>query len=87
MKTVWLRTALLAAALGVVALIVGLALGPVWAAATLAAGLAGLLLHHAANLGALAEWLRDPLRGNVPMGSGQWAVSYTHLTLPTICSV
>jgi two-component system phosphate regulon sensor histidine kinase PhoR len=78
-KTVWLRTALLAAALGVVALIVGLALGPVWAGAALAAGLAGLVLHHAANLGALAEWLRDPLRASVPMGSGQWESVFTAL--------
>eukprot|EP00969_Alexandrium_andersonii_P317494 14026751-Alexandrium_andersonii.AAC.1 len=25
--------------------------------------------------------------GRWPRGSGIWAVSYTHLTLPTICSV
>jgi two-component system phosphate regulon sensor histidine kinase PhoR len=78
-KTVWLRTALLAAALGVIALILGLALGPVWAAATVAAGLAVLLLHHVVNLGALADWLRDPLHANVPMGSGQWEGVYTAL--------
>ena len=79
MKTVWLRTALLVVALGVAALIVGLAMGRAWGLGTLAAGLAGLLLHHVANLGALAGWLRDPLRATVPMGSGQWEGAFTAL--------
>jgi two-component system phosphate regulon sensor histidine kinase PhoR len=78
-KTVWLRTALLVAALGVVALIVGLASGRAWGLGTLAAGLAALLLHHVANLGALAGWLRDPLRATVPMGRGQWEGIFTAL--------
>jgi two-component system phosphate regulon sensor histidine kinase PhoR len=78
-KTVWLRTALLVAALGVVALIVGLAIGRAWGWGALAAGLAALLLHHVANLGALAGWLRDPLRATVPMGSGQWEGAFTAL--------
>ena len=79
MKTVWLRTALLVVALGVAALIVGLAMGRAWGLGTLAAGLAALLLHHVANLGALAGWLRDPLRATVPMGSGQWEGAFTAL--------
>ncbi|HSD42711.1 MAG TPA: phosphate regulon sensor histidine kinase PhoR [Burkholderiales bacterium] len=79
MKTVWLRTALLAAALGVAALIVGLSLGRVWALGTLATGLAVLLVHHVANLGALAAWLRDPLHADVPMGTGQWEGVFTAL--------
>jgi two-component system phosphate regulon sensor histidine kinase PhoR len=78
-KTVWLRTALLAAALGVVVAIVGLALGRVWALGTLAAGLALLLVHHVANLAALAAWLRGPLRAEVPMGTGQWEDVFTAL--------
>jgi two-component system phosphate regulon sensor histidine kinase PhoR len=78
-KTVWLRTALLAAGLGVVLAIVGLALGWVWALATLAAGLALLLVHHVANLAALAAWLRGPLRAEVPMGTGQWEDVFTAL--------
>jgi two-component system phosphate regulon sensor histidine kinase PhoR len=78
-KTVWLRTALLVVALGVAALIVGLAMGRAWGLGTLAAGLAALLLHHVANLGALAGWLRDPLRATVPMGSGQWEGAFTAL--------
>jgi two-component system phosphate regulon sensor histidine kinase PhoR len=78
-KTVWLRNALLILALGVVAVIVGLAMGRAWGLGALAAGLATLLLHHVANFGALAGWLRDPLRNTVPMGSGQWEAVFTAL--------
>jgi two-component system phosphate regulon sensor histidine kinase PhoR len=78
-KTVWLRNALLIVALGVVAVIVGLAMGRAWGLGALAAGLAVLLLHHVANFGALAGWLRDPLRNTVPMGSGQWGAVFTAL--------
>eukprot|EP00969_Alexandrium_andersonii_P043015 1887341-Alexandrium_andersonii.AAC.1 len=31
--------------------------------------------------------LRGPLLGELPAGSWRAPVSYTHLTLPTICSV
>lgn len=79
MKTVWLRNALLIVALGVLAVIVGLAMGRAWGLGALAAGLAALLLHHVANLSALAGWLRDPLRATVPMGSGQWESIFTAL--------
>ena len=79
MKTAWLRTALLVAALAVVALIIGFASGAAWGWATLAAGLAALLLHHIANFAALAGWLRDPLHANVPMGTGQWEGVFTAL--------
>jgi two-component system phosphate regulon sensor histidine kinase PhoR len=78
-NTVWLRTALYTAALGVIVLIVGLARGRDWALGTLAAGLAVLVVHHVINLGALAKWLRDPLRADVPMGSGQWEGVFTAL--------
>jgi two-component system phosphate regulon sensor histidine kinase PhoR len=78
-KTAWLRTALLAAALAAITVIVGLALGRVWALGTLAAGLALLLVHHVANLAALAGWLRDPLHADVPMGTGQWEGIFTAL--------
>jgi two-component system phosphate regulon sensor histidine kinase PhoR len=78
-NTVWLRTALYAAALGVVVLFVGLAGGRNWALGTLAAGLAVLVVHHVTNLGALAKWLRDPLRADVPMGTGQWEGVFTAL--------
>ncbi len=79
MKTVWLRNALLIVALGVVALIVGLAMGRAWGLGAFAAGVVALLLHHVANLSALAGWLRDPLRATVPMGSGQWESVFTAL--------
>jgi len=78
-KTVWLRNALLIVALGVVALIVGLAMGRAWGLGAFAAGVVALLLHHVANLSALAGWLRDPLRATVPMGSGQWESVFTAL--------
>jgi two-component system phosphate regulon sensor histidine kinase PhoR len=78
-KIVWLRTALLVAAFGLFAVVVGLVLGRTWGLGVLAACLAALLLHHVANLGALATWLRDPLRAAVPMGSGQWQGAFTAL--------
>jgi two-component system phosphate regulon sensor histidine kinase PhoR len=71
-KTAWLRTALLLAAFAAVAFVFWLARGPVWGLAVFAAGTTALLLHHVANLGSLDDWLRDPLHGAVPMGSGQW---------------
>ena len=79
MKTVWLRTALLVTAFGTFAAVVGLARGWAWGLGTLAVCLAALLVHHVANLGALARWLRDPLRAAVPMGSGQWEGVFTAL--------
>ncbi len=46
--------------------------GSVWALATACVGLMLLLARHAANLAALAAWLRDPLVNPVPQGSGIW---------------
>lgn len=79
MKTVWLRTAIFLAALAAVALIVGAALRPAWGLGVFAAGAAALALHHVANFAALADWLRQPLRAAVPMGSGQWEEAFTAL--------
>jgi two-component system phosphate regulon sensor histidine kinase PhoR len=78
-KTVWLRTALFLAALGAIALVGGLALGPAWGLGVLAVGAAALAVHHVANLAAFADWLRQPLRAAVPMGSGQWEGAFTAL--------
>jgi two-component system phosphate regulon sensor histidine kinase PhoR len=78
-KTVWLRTAILLAALGAVALIVGVAVRPAWGAGVLAAGALALALHHVGNFAALADWLRQPLRSAVPIGSGQWEGAFTAL--------
>lgn len=72
MKTAWLRTAFLLAAFAAIALVVWLSLGARWGLGVFAFGAVALLLHHVANLGALADWLRDPLHNTVPMGSGQW---------------
>ncbi|MBI5911188.1 MAG: phosphate regulon sensor histidine kinase PhoR [Betaproteobacteria bacterium] len=55
-----------------VGLIVWPLAGPVWALAAVCLGLVLLLLRHAANLAALAGWLRDPLAKPVPQGSGIW---------------
>lgn len=79
MKTVWLRAASLVAVFAVLAAFAWLAFGRAWGVATLAAGLAVLLVHHVANLAALARWLRDPLHASVPMGSGQWEPIFTAL--------
>jgi two-component system phosphate regulon sensor histidine kinase PhoR len=78
-KTVWLRTALLVAAFGFFAAVVGLALGRTWGLGTFAACLVALVVHHVLNFAALAGWLRDPLRAPVPMGSGQWEGVFTVL--------
>jgi two-component system, OmpR family, phosphate regulon sensor histidine kinase PhoR len=46
--------------------------GPIWALAGVCLGLVLLLARHVANLGALADWLREPLAKPVPQGSGVW---------------
>lgn len=79
MKTAWLRTALLVAAFAAIAMVLWLARGPVWGLAAFAGGVTALLLHHVANVGALADWLRDPLQAAVPMGSGQWEKIFAQL--------
>jgi two-component system phosphate regulon sensor histidine kinase PhoR len=78
-KKAWLRTTLLLAAFALIALVVWLARGPAWGIGVFACGALGLLLHHVANVGALADWLRDPLHQTVPMGSGQWESIFERL--------
>ncbi len=46
--------------------------GPVWALGTVCLVLVLLLARHAANLAALAAWLRDPTNRPVPQGNGAW---------------
>ena len=72
MNSIWLRSAWALAGIGVAGLIVWPLAGPVWALATVCFGLALLLVRHAANLAALADWLRDPLANPVPQGGGAW---------------
>jgi two-component system phosphate regulon sensor histidine kinase PhoR len=67
-----MRSAWALAGIGVVGLVVWPLAGPVWALATVCAGLLLLLVRHALNLAALAEWLRDPLARPVPQGGGAW---------------
>jgi two-component system phosphate regulon sensor histidine kinase PhoR len=67
-----MRSAWALAGIGVVGLVVWPLAGPVWALATVCAGLLLLLVRHALNLAALAEWLRDPLAKPVPQGGGAW---------------
>jgi len=72
LNSVWARTlaALLTASLA------GLALWPLagaaWAWAVVALALAAMVLRHAANLGALANWLRRPTLSGLPEGGGVW---------------
>ncbi|MBE0620049.1 MAG: phosphate regulon sensor histidine kinase PhoR [Burkholderiales bacterium] len=67
-----MRSAWALAGIGIVGLIVWPIAGPVWALATVCLGLLLLLARHAANLAALADWLRDPLAKPVPQGGGAW---------------
>lgn len=67
-----MRSARALTGLGMAGLITWLVAGAQWALAVVCLGLALLLAHHAANLAALAGWLRDPLVKPVPQGSGAW---------------
>jgi len=60
------------AAIGALALVVDAFAAPAWAWATLAGGLALLLVHHLRQLSRLAGWLADPAAGPVPEGAGTW---------------
>jgi two-component system phosphate regulon sensor histidine kinase PhoR len=72
LNSIWLHSAWALAGIGVAGLIVWPLAGPVWALATACLGLALLLARHAANLAALADWLRDPMAKPVPQGGGAW---------------
>jgi two-component system phosphate regulon sensor histidine kinase PhoR len=67
-----MRSAWALAAIAVAGLIAWPLAGPIWALATVCLGLVLLLARHAANLAALADWLRDPMAKPVPQGSGAW---------------
>ena len=67
-----MRSAWALAAIAVAGLIAWPFAGPIWALATVCLGLVLLLARHAANLAALADWLRDPMAKPVPQGSGAW---------------
>jgi len=67
-----MRSAWALAGLCIAGLILWPLAGPVWALAGVCFGLALLLVRHAINLAALADWLRDPMARPVPQGSGAW---------------
>jgi two-component system phosphate regulon sensor histidine kinase PhoR len=67
-----MRSALALAGICVAGVIAWPLAGPVWALAAVCLGLLLLLGRHVANLGALADWLRDPMAKPVPQGSGIW---------------
>ena len=67
-----MRTAWALVGIGIAGLIAWPLGGAVWALATVCVGLLLLLARHAANLAALAGWLRDPLVKPVPQGGGVW---------------
>ena len=72
MNSVWKRSAAALGGVFAAGLIVWPLAGPAWALAAVCLVLLLLLLRHAVNLAALAEWLRDPLARPVPQGSGIW---------------
>jgi len=67
------------AAIGALALVVDAFAAPAWAWATLAGGLALLLVHHLRQLSRLAGWLADPAAGPVPESRGSWEEVLTAL--------
>jgi two-component system phosphate regulon sensor histidine kinase PhoR len=71
-KFIWMRTALVVGGSLAASLIAWSFLGPLWALATFAVGLALALARHLVNLHALVAWLRDPYQKPVPMGTGAW---------------
>jgi two-component system phosphate regulon sensor histidine kinase PhoR len=79
MTFVWMRSALLVGAIGLLALLLGLIAGEAWGFGLLCAGLAALLAHHLSGLHALLVWLRDPQDANVPSGSGAWEEAFNGL--------
>jgi two-component system phosphate regulon sensor histidine kinase PhoR len=79
MTFVWMRSALLVGAIGLLAILVGLIVGEAWGFGFLCAGLAVLLAHHLGGLHALLVWLRDPQDANVPTGSGAWEEAFNAL--------
>ena len=72
MNSVWKRSAAALGGVFAAGLIVWPLASPAWALAAVCLVLLLLLLRHAVNLAALAEWLRDPLARPVPQGSGIW---------------
>lgn len=72
LSSVWIRSALALAAIGVAGLIAWPLAGTEWALALVCLGLTLLVLRHMAKLAALEDWLRDPMAKPVPQGSGVW---------------
>ena len=72
MNSVWIRSALALVVVSAAGLVIWVLVDPVWALGVVGLGLVLLILHHTANLAALADWLRDPLVRPVPQGSGAW---------------
>jgi two-component system phosphate regulon sensor histidine kinase PhoR len=72
LNPVWARTLAALVLAGLAALILWPLAGAAWAWAALAALLALFVLRHAANLAALANWLRQPTLRSLPEGGGIW---------------
>ncbi len=75
---IWGATALIL--LGIIALGVGLAAGPVWALSVFAAALLGLAVYHLANMWALVDWTRKPLGTPLPLAGGLWDLVFSDLS-------
>jgi len=72
LNSVWARTLAVLAATALAGLVLWPLAGGARAWATVALVLAVIVLRHAANLAALAAWLRRPTLRNLPEGSGIW---------------
>ena len=66
------RTLFAIALIALPACIAGLMFGTTTGWAVFSAGLVLLLFHHMKNAASLTRWLRDPVAGNVPAGTGAW---------------
>ena len=72
MNHLLLRTLFAVAMIALAGFIAGLMFGATTGWAAFSGGIVLLLFHHAKNMESLTRWLRDPVAGKVPAGTGVW---------------
>ena len=74
-----LRTLFAIALIALPASIAGLMFGATIGWMIFSGGVVLLLFHHMKNAESLTRWLRDPVAGNVPAGTGAWEYVFSLL--------
>ena len=72
MNNFLLRSLLAVAMIALAGFVAGLMFGATTGWAAFSGGIVLLLFHHAKNMESLTRWLRDPVAGKVPAGTGVW---------------